>query len=68
MPYPLLNCLQYAENEDARQYDRRLRGPIDERRELAVNPENGNWRFISYPNQLIVIRSQKLHCYGEHGH
>ena len=35
------NPKDYADNIDARQYDRRLRGPVDERRELAVNPETG---------------------------
>ena len=33
--------MQYADNEDARQYDRRLRGPVDERRELGINPQTG---------------------------
>lgn len=36
-----LSRFQYADNEDARQYDRRLRGPVDERRELAINPQTG---------------------------
>jgi len=37
----ILTYLQYADNLDARQYDRRLRGPVDERRELAINPQTG---------------------------
>ena len=37
----LLSHNQYADNEDARQYDRRLRGRVDERRELAINPQTG---------------------------
>ncbi|KXG51916.1 Heterokaryon incompatibility Het-C [Penicillium griseofulvum] len=32
------NPLGYATGEDARDYDRRLRGPIDEERELSVDP------------------------------
>ncbi|OGM43205.1 putative cell cycle control protein TINC [Aspergillus bombycis] len=32
------NPLGYAEGEDARDYDHRLRGPVDEERELSVNP------------------------------
>lgn len=35
------NPKDYADNEDARQYDKRLRGPVDERRELAINPQTG---------------------------
>lgn len=33
--------MQYADNIDARDYDRRLRGPVDERRELSINPQTG---------------------------
>ncbi|KNG90255.1 putative cell cycle control protein TINC [Aspergillus nomiae NRRL 13137] len=32
------NPLGYAEGEDARDYDHRLRGPVDEERELSVDP------------------------------
>lgn len=35
------NPKDYADNIDARQYDRRLRGPVDERRELSINPQTG---------------------------
>lgn len=35
------NPKDYADNEDARQYDHRLRGPVDERRELAIDPQTG---------------------------
>jgi hypothetical protein len=35
------NPKDYADNLDARQYDRRLRGPVDERRELSINPQTG---------------------------
>jgi hypothetical protein len=35
------NPLGYAEGEDARDYDRRLRGPVDEERELAIDPRTG---------------------------
>ncbi|KAK5208099.1 hypothetical protein LTR41_006035 [Exophiala xenobiotica] len=41
------NPKDYAENEDARQYDRRLRGPVDERRELAINPQTGLKNYIA---------------------
>ena len=35
------NPKDYADNIDARQYDPRLRGPVDERRELSINPQTG---------------------------
>ena len=41
------NPKDYADNIDARQYDRRLRGPVDERRELAINPETGLKNYIA---------------------
>ncbi|KAL9099089.1 MAG: hypothetical protein Q9163_005359 [Psora crenata] len=41
------NPKDYADNEDARQYDRRLRGPVDERRELSVNPQTGLKNYIA---------------------
>ena len=44
------NPKDYADNEDARQYDRRLRGPVDERRELGVNPETGLKNYIATEN------------------
>ncbi|KAL9008375.1 MAG: hypothetical protein Q9173_006494 [Seirophora scorigena] len=46
--FKLLSCKkQYADNLDARQYDRRLRGPVDERRELSVNPQTGLKNYIA---------------------
>ncbi|KAL5045138.1 heterokaryon incompatibility protein Het-C-domain-containing protein [Aspergillus fruticulosus] len=41
------NPLGYAEGEDARDYDRRLRGPVDEERELAIDPRTGLKNYIS---------------------
>jgi hypothetical protein len=41
------NPKDYAENQDARQYDRRLRGPVDERRELSINPTTGLKNYIA---------------------
>ncbi|GAD99632.1 hypothetical protein ATEG_01884 [Paecilomyces variotii No. 5] len=41
------NPLGYAEGEDARQYDRRLRGPVDEQRELAIDPRTGLKNYIA---------------------
>ena len=48
------NPKDYADNEDARQYDRRLRGPVDERRELAVNPQTGLKNYIATENMGIA--------------
>ncbi|KAJ5300549.1 uncharacterized protein N7443_005551 [Penicillium atrosanguineum] len=37
----------YAEGEDARSYDRRLRGPVDEERELSIDPRTGLKAYIA---------------------
>lgn len=36
----------YADGEDARQYDRRLRGPVDPR-ELEIDPRTGMKNYIA---------------------
>ncbi|KAL9030679.1 MAG: hypothetical protein Q9196_001224 [Gyalolechia fulgens] len=41
------NPKDYADNIDAREYDRRLRGPVDERRELSINPNTGLKNYIA---------------------
>ncbi|KAF2853382.1 Het-C-domain-containing protein [Plenodomus tracheiphilus IPT5] len=41
------NPKDYADNLDARDYDRRLRGPIDERRELSVDERTGLKNYIA---------------------
>ncbi|KAK0733567.1 heterokaryon incompatibility protein Het-C-domain-containing protein [Lasiosphaeria miniovina] len=41
------NPKNYADNEDATNYDRRLRGPVDERVELAIDPETGMKTYIA---------------------
>lgn len=48
------NPKDYADNEDARNYDRRLRGPIDERTELAIDPELGLKAYIASENLNIT--------------
>lgn len=40
------NPKDYADNKDARQYDKRLRGPV-ERRELEVDPNTGMKNYIA---------------------
>ncbi|KAJ5532102.1 hypothetical protein N7494_008654 [Penicillium frequentans] len=37
----------YAEGDDARNYDRRLRGPVDEERELSIDPRTGLKYYIA---------------------
>lgn len=60
-PIPHSNTLQdYAENEDARQYDRRLRGPIDERRELSIDPETGMKNYIANENAGIMTSGKHV--------
>ncbi|KAF2093381.1 Het-C-domain-containing protein, partial [Rhizodiscina lignyota] len=41
------NPKDYADNLDARQYDRRLRGPVDERRELSIDERTGLKHYIA---------------------
>ncbi|KAF2868687.1 NIMA-interacting protein tinc [Massariosphaeria phaeospora] len=41
------NPKDYADNLDARDYDRRLRGPVDERRELSVDERTGLKNYIA---------------------
>jgi hypothetical protein len=44
----------YADNLDAREYDRRLRGPVDERRELSVDERTGLKNYIASEDLGIV--------------
>ncbi|KAI1818293.1 NIMA-interacting protein tinc [Poronia punctata] len=53
------NPKNYADNEDARQYDRRLRGPIDESVELAIDEETGMKNYIA--NERVDIMTSALH-------
>ncbi|KAI9753962.1 MAG: hypothetical protein M4579_004922 [Chaenotheca gracillima] len=48
------NPKDYADNLDARKYDRRLRGPVDERRELAIDPQKGLKNYIASENVGIT--------------
>ena len=41
------NPKDYADNIDARKYDRRLRGPVDERRELGIDERTGLKNYIA---------------------
>jgi hypothetical protein len=53
------NPKNYADNIDARQYDRRLRGPVDERVELAIDPQTGMKNYIA--NERVNIMTSALH-------
>ncbi|ROW07695.1 hypothetical protein VMCG_03491 [Cytospora schulzeri] len=48
------NPKNYADNVDARQYDERLRGPVDESVELAVDEETGMKNYIANENLDIM--------------
>ncbi|KAG6280409.1 hypothetical protein E4U47_000375 [Claviceps purpurea] len=54
------NPKNYADNKDARQYDNRLRGPIDEGRELAIDPESGMKNYIANDRVGIMTSSQHV--------
>ncbi|KAF2664141.1 Het-C-domain-containing protein [Microthyrium microscopicum] len=48
------NPKDYADNLDARQYDTRLRGPVDERRELAIDERTGLKVYIASEDRGIT--------------
>ncbi|KAJ4337322.1 hypothetical protein N0V95_008371 [Ascochyta clinopodiicola] len=48
------NPKDYADNLDAREYDRRLRGPVDERRELSVDERTGLKNYIASEDRGIT--------------
>jgi len=41
------NPKDYADNEDARRYDPRLRGPVDEATELSIDLQTGMKNYIA---------------------
>ncbi|CAK7212036.1 hypothetical protein SBRCBS47491_001327 [Sporothrix bragantina] len=48
------NPKNYADNLDARRYDPRLRGPVNERVELAIDPETGMKNYIANEGANIM--------------
>ncbi|EXL43987.1 hypothetical protein FOCG_14220 [Fusarium oxysporum f. sp. radicis-lycopersici 26381] len=54
------NPKDYAENVDARQYDERLRGPVDEDRELAIDPETGMKNYIANERARIMTSARHV--------
>lgn len=53
------NPKNYADNIDARQYDERLRGPVDESVELAIDEETGMKNYIA--NENLDIKTSAAH-------
>ncbi|KAI5359293.1 putative heterokaryon incompatibility Het-C [Septoria linicola] len=51
------NPKDYADNLDARDYDPRLRGPIDERRELSIDERTGLKNYIASEDLGITTSS-----------
>ncbi|KAJ5108750.1 hypothetical protein N7456_005425 [Penicillium angulare] len=54
------NPLGYAEGEDARNYDHRLRGPVDEERELSIDPRTGLKCYIASEDMGIDTSAQLI--------
>lgn len=48
------NPKDYADNMDARDYDERLRGPVDERRELSIDERTGLKHYIASEDKGIT--------------
>ncbi|CAK7274026.1 hypothetical protein SEPCBS119000_005958 [Sporothrix epigloea] len=53
------NPKNYADNLDARRYDPRLRGPVDESIELAIDPQSGMKNYIA--NERANIMTSAYH-------
>jgi hypothetical protein len=60
---PKLTSMQkdYADNEDARKHDPRLRGPVTDA-ELAIDPETGKCLPSSQPWRFDHPRDEELYC------
>ncbi|KHN98916.1 NIMA-interacting protein TinC [Metarhizium album ARSEF 1941] len=54
------NPKNYADNQDARQYDSRLRGPIDEARELSIDSASGMKNYIANERAGIMTSAQHV--------
>ena len=54
------NPKNYADNIDARQYDRRLRAPVDERTELAIDQYTGMKNYIANERAGIMTSAQHI--------
>lgn len=54
------NPKNYADNEDATQYDERLRSPVDEYTELGIDEQSGMKNYIA--NENAGIMTSASHC------
>jgi hypothetical protein len=54
------NPKNYADNQDARRYDPRLRGPVDERVELGIDGETGMKNYIANERAGIMTSAQHV--------
>ncbi|KND91164.1 hypothetical protein TOPH_03923 [Tolypocladium ophioglossoides CBS 100239] len=54
------NPKNYADNKDARQYDRRLRGPVDEPTELSIDRDTGMKNYIANERAGIMTSAQHV--------
>ena len=59
IPDHIDNPKNYADNIDARQYDERLRAPVDESVELAIDEQTGMKNYIA--NENLDIMTSALH-------
>ena len=50
----------YADNEDARKYDKRLRAPVDEKKELAMDNRTGLKVYIASDDKGCMTRYEWL--------
>lgn len=48
----------YADGQDARAFDPRLRGPVDERRELSIDPRTGMKNYVANEDAGIATSSR----------
>ena len=54
------NPKDYADNLDAREYDPRLRGPVNERVELAIDPQRGLKNYIASEELGIMTSAEHV--------
>lgn len=54
------NPKNYADNIDARQYDSRLRAPVDERTELGIDSETGLKNYIASERMNIMTSAKHV--------
>lgn len=58
------NPKDYADNLDAREYDHRLRGPVDEAIELEIDPQTGMKNYIANEHIPQLSNGETMHTSG----